>query len=280
MNKLRILSVLLVLFFSIYSCGEDEVSTAINNDNSDYILSSTNKIVKSLPNPSYVTHWLNMPDVKFDANILSPVKNANHYETNYSMAINLGVYSADLIYSTFYEHKQITIKYISAVKILAEGLGISNFIEQSDIVKLEENVYEIDSVKVLVDRIFLSSNKILNDNNRPEIALLVEVGAWVESMYISMQLSKQSNSINKVLVEQLSSQYNTLSAIIKALKKFSHIKQINSIYFCMKEIHNIYDKIFRKTGKNPKITPELFMSLYDEVNDVRKRYITSYYRIK
>ena len=283
------INIIFILLF--FSCTVD------NNKNEDIIFSSKNLILKSsidvfksMPSPIETAKIISETKVEFNKQILNPVSNVPYYETSSSMALNLGVYCADISYTCFYEQKDITFKYLSAIKTLADGLGISKSIDKKDIIKIEDNLYNKDSIKVIIQNIFFSSGQYLNENNSPEKALLVEVGAWIEGLYIAMQLSTQSIHINKELVDRIAQQSNSLDMVIISLENYSDYVEINDILKDMKRLKMIYNKMKVKTAKKIstktetdntndiiknneiKVTPEVFMNLYNEINTIRNTY--------
>ncbi len=279
----------LIFIITFISCGGESSVTeheAIDEVSQNYVLTSTMEVFKTLPSPIETAQLIKETGVKFDEKILNPARNAPYYETSYSMALNLGVYCADLSYTSFYDQKQITMDYLGAVKSLADGLGINELIKKEDLLTLEANIYNKDSIKQLVHDVFFSSGEFLNDNNRPEIALLVEVGGWIEGLYIAMQLAKQSGHINKELVDRVAEQRNSLLLVVESLENFSNIKSVNEVLIDMLKLRDIYDKMLAPKNeehdsnkvlnltKNSKahVTPEIFMSLYHQINNTRNGY--------
>ncbi|MDF1550122.1 MAG: hypothetical protein P1P88_20015 [Bacteroidales bacterium] len=283
------ISLIFFLTFQFFSCGSDNQVTdneVVDDLSQNNILFSTIEVFKTLPSPVETAELIQKTGVKFDENILNPVKNSPYYETSYSIALNLGVYCADLSYTTFYDQKQITMEYLSAVKAMADGLGLVEMIKKDDLLKLEDNLYDRDTIKSLIHDVFLSSGEFLNDNNRPEVALLVEVGGWIEGLYIAMQLAKQSGHINKELVDRVAEQRNSLILVISSLENFSNHQQINEVLFDLKDLMKIYDKMVVPEGenfdsnavlmltKNSKayVTPEIFLNLYHQISRIRNSY--------
>jgi hypothetical protein len=263
---------------------EDEVKSEDYNV-SEAVLQSTKEVYKTLPSPVETAELIYKANVKFDEKILNPVQNVPYYITSQSMALNLGIYSADLSFSCLFDQRQVTLDYLNAVKSLTDGLGLVHLISQKDIIKLEDNLYNKDSIKIMVEDLIFNSREFLNDNNRPEIALLVVVGGWVEGMYIAMQLAKQSGNINKELVDRMVEQYQSLLLVIKALDGFKKLPSISGVSDDMNRLKEIYDKmiIVDKTksdsktvnlAKNAKasVTPDLFISLYQEIIKTRNSY--------
>jgi len=283
--------IIIIFILFITSCVADD------SENNDIIFNSKNLILKSslsvfnsIPTPIETAKIISKTKIKFNKQILNPVSNVPYYETSSSMALNLGIYCADISYTSFYDQKDITLKYLSAIKTLADGLGISKSIKTEDIIEIEDNLYNTDSIKIIVQNIFFSSGRYLNENNSPEKALLIEVGAWIEGLYIALQLSAQSIHINKELVDRIAKQSNSLDVVILSLKNYSDYTEINKVLLDMQGLKKIYKTMKIKTGKkisktidensindtvkNDKIriTPKVFINLYNEINKIRNSY--------
>jgi len=288
--KTTIISLSLLMALILYTCAsnnnqdEEEIETE-EYSVPDAILQSTKQVYKTLPSPVETAELIFQSKVQFDEKILNPVQNVPYYITSQSMALNLGIYSADLSFSCLFDQRQVTLDYLSAVKTLTDGLGLVHLVSQQDIIKLEDNLYNKDSIKLMVEDLIFNSGEFLNDNNRPEIALLVVVGGWVEGMYIAMQLAKQSGNINKELVDRMVEQYQSLLLVIKALEGFKELTAVEGVLGDMVRLKDIYDKmlITDKTKSNDKtvnlalnananVTPDLFMSLYQEIIKIRNAY--------
>jgi hypothetical protein len=282
------LSLLMLLIF--YTCASNNNQDEGNTESEEYsvpdaILQSTKEVYKTLPSPVETAELIFQSNVKFDEKILNPVQNVPYYITSQSMALNLGIYSADLSFSCLFDQRQVTLDYLNAVKSLTDGLGLVHLVSQRDIIKLEDNLYNKDSIKIMVEDLIFNSGEFLNDNNRPEIALLVVVGGWVEGMYIAMQLAKQSGNINKQLVDRMVEQYQSLLLVIKALDGFKKLTSIEGVLADMNRLKDIYDKMIITDNKksnsktvnlaqnaNANVTPDLFMSLYQEILKIRNSY--------
>ena len=188
-------------------------------------------------------------------------------------------------YISYYNQKQLTLEYLSAIKILADNLGIINTMNREDIVKLEDNIFNQDSLRIVLEDIFFSSGKYLNENNQPEMALLIQIGGWLEGMYIAMQLATQSIEINKELVDRIVEQRESLDMVIKSLENYSDYEVIYDIHKDMLNLQKIYNKTIipeqdttvNKTNNladkaKANVTPDIFISLYKEINKIRNSY--------
>jgi hypothetical protein len=277
-----------IIFINACSSGNQQNEPEQNNEQikvNDAILKSTREVYKTLPSPVETAEMIYKANVKFDQKILNPVQNVPYYITSQSMALNLGIYCADLSFSSLFDNTQVTLDYLNAVKTVTDGLGLIHLIKQQEVINLEENLYNKDSIKIMVEDLIYNSGEFLNENNRPEIALLVVVGGWVEGMYIAMQMAKQSGHINKILVDRLVDQYKSLLLVIKALEDFKNLSSVEGVLDDMYRLKAIYDKMIitdnQKVDSNltnlaqnarAVVTPDLFLSLYHEILKIRNGY--------
>ena len=117
---------------------------------------------------------------EYNPEILNPVENISRYTTTKSMALNLGIYSTNLSYASLFDQTQASIRYMTASKRLAEGLGILNAIDNSIIQRLEENVNNREVIMDIISESFLNTNSILEENDRVAVGSIILVGGWIE----------------------------------------------------------------------------------------------------
>ncbi len=282
------LLIILVIISGFFACNEQattENQTGIEIIQNTKVLKSVNEVFETLPSPMETSELIVQADVKFNDRILNPVRNVPYYETSKSLALNLGIYCADLSYVSHYDQKQLTMEYLSAIKTLADNLGIIQVMSKNDIIMLEDNIYNQDSIRIIIKDVFFSSNEYLNESNRPEMALLVQVGGWIEGLYIAMQLATQSIEINKELVDRIVEQKVSLNLVLKSLKNYSDYAGIDDVYMDMLQLQKIYNKTnvydsdsIQNSSDNltdqseANVTPEIFISLYKGINKIRNDY--------
>ncbi len=131
---------------------------------------------------------------KYSGEFLNSPKNLNNYNTNFKKALNLGVYGADVGYVTVYDQSQDALKYMSAIRKLSDDLGISGAFSESMLKRFEANFGKKDSLMSMIGAAYRSSDAFLKTNDRNDVGGLVLVGGWVESLYFSTQIAKNSNS--------------------------------------------------------------------------------------
>ncbi len=286
----KLITILLFLSFFNQSCFEtenddDEIADL---DSVNYVLNQTRNIFYSLPSPLETIEIIKKTGIKYNESLLNPPEKLNNYSTNKSMAINLGIFGADLSYASLFEQRQTTLKYMATMKKLADNLGVLGAIEPKDLKRLEENINNKDSIMDIIADTFLGSDIYLNKNNRPEIAIMVSLGGWIESLYIAIKLSEKSQTINKELIDRILEQRLSLELVIKSLETYKYKEEVAVLIKDISQLQDIYKKIVvskTKTVKDPEtgvaklktvteinLTDENFAELYDKVIEIRNSY--------
>lgn len=265
----------------------EELSTA---DIAEQGVKTARQIFYSLPSPLETAMILKRSGVDYNSEILNPVENLPRYTTTKVMALNLGIYSTDLSYASLYDQTQASIKYMTASKKLAEGLGILNAIDNTVIERLEENVNNRDVIMDIISETFLNTNSFLEENDRIAIGAIILVGGWIEGLYIATALVDNAKSADFELVERIIDQKMSLSNIIKLLEQHGDNSDVQAVLSDVKELGMVYDKIQISVsqvevindashvatlrGKNVvSVDPKVFQELKDKTNEIRNKYI-------
>ena len=222
-RTLKIYSAVVVTAVAIMSCASDkgrdervrvDADEVISDSNAVYGVQTAKQIFYSLPSPLETALILKRSGAVYNEEILNPVENISRYNTNKSMALNLGIYSTDLSYASMFDQTQASIKYMSASKKVAEGLGILNAIDNSVIQRLEENVNNREVIMDIISETFLNTNSILEENDRVAVGAIILVGGWIEGLYIATSLIEDVHKADNELVERIIDQKLSLGTVI------------------------------------------------------------------
>jgi hypothetical protein len=246
----------------LYSCGsggsKEPTMPAIEITDIDEAtlqdVKEAEKIFYSLPSPLESAMLIKSAGALFNETLLNPVSAADRYATNRAMALNLGVYTCDLSFSSLYDQTQLVIDYMNAAKKMADGLGILDAINEETIYRLEENVNNRDVIMDIVSETFLNSNSYLEDNEQPAIASMVLVGGWIEGLYIATQLVDMESFDSDKLVGRIIDQKLSVGIMLKLLEDNNQHPAIDELIESMNSLKKIFDKINISTTK---ITPEI-----------------------
>jgi hypothetical protein len=177
----------------IFSCGGDK-SKEGENSGDDLADTDTVKAVAlnvggelfSVPSPIQTALLIQKSGVTYDKAILNPGNKNGQYASDFTQALNLGIYGADLGYVSMYSQTQDALGYLAAVKQIADKLGVSAAFDQQTMKRINDNISNKDSMLVLVGIAYRASDSYLKTNKRTEISSLILTGGWIESMHFSM----------------------------------------------------------------------------------------------
>ena len=182
-------------------------------------IQKSGKVFYTIPSPLELTSIIKKAGAKYDNSVLNSTKNISNYVTQTSMALNLGVYGADLSYASIFEQTQETMHYFAAAKKLADALGITAAFGESTITRIQNNINNRDSLVAIISDSYWETDAYLKENKRSSTSGLVVAGGWLEGLYISTKLAEKTEN-NKEIVSRIGEQKLTLTNLIAMLKSF------------------------------------------------------------
>lgn len=273
---------------------EKEIIRSVSID--DQLLDDFNKsklIFYSLPSPLETAMLIKRAGATYDPELLNSLGNISRYNTNLKMALNLGIYSADMSYSSLFDQTQSTLNYMGNARQLAERLGVMEAIDEHTIRRLEENMNNRDVVMDIISETFMNSNAYLTEQDRPAIAVMVLVGGWIEGLYIATQLTNGSLDSNPRLVDRIVYQKLSLQTVLSLLESHQSNPDISYLIDRMQELKDIYDEVKIVTTSNVQaethpeqgmtilrseaetfITKETFKKLVTKVQEIRSEFVS------
>jgi hypothetical protein len=229
----------------------------------------------------------------FDPEILNPLENRSRYNTNLKMALNLGVYSADMSYASLFDQTQTTIEYMGNARELADELGIMGAIDEATIKKLEENMNNRDVVMDIISETFMNSNAYLSENNRPAISVMVLAGGWIEGLYLAASLTDGSVENNEKLVERILYQKLSLVTLLNMMEGYRDHPDVEKLINQFKKLEEVFDRVTLVTTSNLetdtdtsdqittikadgeiRVSPEDFEVLCERIEELRNDFIS------
>ena len=163
-------------------CGSDSTKDADDLppvDSTQTTILNLNGEIFSIPSPIQTAFLIKNSGAAYTKDILNEASKSSQYSTNFSKALNLGIYGADLGYVTIYDQTQDAIGYLNSAKKLADELGVSGAFDAQTINRFTKNLGNRDSMLVLVGVAYRSSDAYLKNNDRNDVSGLVLAGGWV-----------------------------------------------------------------------------------------------------
>ncbi|PLX15049.1 MAG: hypothetical protein C0599_17525 [Salinivirgaceae bacterium] len=258
----RLLTITTLSIAVIISCGQDK-SKKIEKDlanesqqKAEQLKKDFNKakqVFYSLPSPIETAMLIKRSGVDYDENLLNPLENQSKYVSSYKLAMNLGVYSANISYASIFNQNQTSIKYMAAAKKLAENLGILDAIDQQTVERLENNINNRDSLMDIISETFMNSDSFLKENGRPETASLLIAGGWIEGLFLATQHAKLSPD-NEEIIDRITDQKISLQSLIKLLDGYKENKNVAMALENLIKINKIYENFTMVTTDMKSVT--------------------------
>lgn len=236
--------------FLLVNCNDSEdtlvskknaTDTTQNNAKPDISAEVINDIIQSIPSPLEMASMLKDNNQAYDVTLLNQTSNLEKYNTNYKMAFNVGVYSADLGYINIYEKTFSAMEYLNAVRKLSDGIKVGQFFDFETLKRLATNNKNYDSLIFISTENFNKMDQHLRTQNRSELSVLMISGAWLEGVNIACQVAKRKP--NKDLVEKIGFEKINLDNILLILNAYKSDKYFAQIVSQFEKLKQIYSKI-------------------------------------
>ncbi|MCK5823649.1 MAG: hypothetical protein KAG95_06570 [Bacteroidales bacterium] len=216
------------------------------------------RIFYNVPSPIEMAHLTQKAGVRYNSSLLNPTDNVENYSTTTDLALNLGVYGADLSYCRLYDQIQQSIDYLSAIRTIIEELKIPQEKASISINKLENNVNNRDTLLQIISDTYGNADLYLKENNRESTAALIIFGGWIEALYISTKML-DSNNPNHEIMCRIAEQKYSLDNLIKLLSSLNDKRTESFLSVMMPNLKNLeleFNKINISQGKYEVLTDE------------------------
>ncbi|RZT96521.1 hypothetical protein EV201_1159 [Ancylomarina subtilis] len=266
---------------------ENLVASSVKAEHESGTIFHFNNILFSLPSPYQISLILHESGISYNKELLNTTNKASDYVTNFSRAINFGVYGVDLGYINIYQQTQDAASYFAVLKILSLDLGIYKVLNQETVNRIETNIDNRDSLMVIVSETYRNVDKFLKNNKREDTGALILAGGWIESVYVLTQEMK--NNPHPDLMQRIAEQKRPLENLIKLLVPYAEnsenykflIENLIDLAYTFDEIIEEYEYIpsidFPKkklTIVNSKskliITPKLTSVITEKIDKLHK----------
>jgi hypothetical protein len=268
LNNCTYLIVALGLMMFISSCGgpneeavqeEEGISTeedATNEFESESMsVNKAGKVFYMIPSPLELSSIIKDAGASYDKSVLNSTDYVSNYVTSGSQALNLGVYGADLSYSSIFEQTQETVQYFNSAKTLADELGITSAFGKSTVERIQNNLNNRDSMIAIISDSYWEADAYLKENSRSNTSALVIAGGWIEALYISTKLAEKSDNSDEIL-SRIGEQKLTLNNLVPMLEKFQG-PDVNEVITSLQELQNAFNAVeITYTRKDPTTDEE------------------------
>jgi hypothetical protein len=182
------------------------------------------KIFHALPSPVEMADLIKKTGSSFDKTYLNDPANVSKYVTSAQQAMNLGIYGADLSYTSIFEQDRQSLNYLDAVQEIANALDVGAAIDKKVFDRLKEN------------------------ESREETSALVVAGGWLEGLHLA---GKHYVPGNIELHERIAEQKYALENLVNLMNTYDNAS-LDGIKIDLKEIQALYADVEIIKGKTTK----------------------------
>lgn len=248
---MRLLQLFILFVFIVFFSGctnsnkKSELTTQI--EDIDITQDSTQevairKVFFNLPSPIELTQTILASRSAFNSAFLNPEDKVNNYTSSSKLALNFGVYGADLCYCRVYDQLQESISYLAAIRKISDKLQIPEDEGSETIKRIEESIEDRDLIFEIIADTYASADGYLKENERDLTATLILIGGWVEGMYFSVNINNDADSKNRLDIN-IAEQKFALQNLMKLIADYSDnsiISELNPLFI---ELSNVYEGI-------------------------------------
>lgn len=296
MNKAaaRISFVCLMGVLILSGCGEDPeidvVDVNVEEDTTiDDRVENVQKIFYSIPSPVQTVQLLQNSGATYDPDLVNdPEKFSSYLISEKKMALNLGVFGADLSYNSVFDRTEENMFTFQACDKLAEELSLSEAFDEQLFSRVEENYNYRDSMIDIISDSYWTADDYLRENKRHNVAAMIIVGGWVEGLYIA---TKMATSGDEAIVHRVAEQKYSLGNLIDLVKSYQTDTELDDLLADLMYLQESFDKVTidytsgetthdHETGitmiggsNDITISPEVLAEIDERVSEIRNRYI-------
>lgn len=241
---------LLLIVAFLFSCNEspknnaNEVSKlAPSVDREEKEEQQIKQIFYNVPSPVEMAQIIQNAGAVYNKELLNPYSNVDNYITTEDLALNLGVYGADLSYNRIFDQMQESLNYLVAIRKISDQLKIPQDEGSFAINRFEENIENRDSLLKVISETYANADIYLKENQRESTATLIVFGGWIEALYIATNLVNQE-SPDIAIMQSIAEQKFSLETIIKLTNIYNdELLVIQELEPHIKDLEKAFDKI-------------------------------------
>jgi len=220
---------------------EQQLKSAMTIDSSE-CEATVKRIFFNLPSPVEITQTLLKTEEPFNSDLLNSADNLEKYNTSSSLALNFGIYGADLCYCRVYDQLQEAINYLSVIKKVTEKLQIPEEEGSETINRIEQSLENRDSIFYIISDTYARADSYLKENERDMTASLILAGAWIEGMYFATTLASEPDAKDDIINNIVDQKY-TVANLVNLLNTYNETPEVSSLIDDFNKVQDIYNSI-------------------------------------
>ena len=237
------------------SCRSDRSGTQQNIDRDDSSMNKTLEEINEIknvyhlcPSPSEMLEDFDVTNLEFDKKLPNPVKFADRYLDDRTIAINLGVYASDLAYCALFGRHEQAINLLEVIHNSAGKIQLSGATQRQLANRVKQNIESLDSLYKISNEAFIDMLQFCEKNQRYNAMVLISTGAFIESLYLAIKMAGAYNPDN-YLVQHLADQKFVIDNLMAHAGSYSEDPSVAWTIKILKPVKDIYDRLEGSVSK-------------------------------
>ena len=209
------------------------------------------------PTPGELIAVIDEGQLSFDNKLMNPTENLSKYIDTKSRNLNLGIYMADMAYAAFFSRRTKVLNYLEVIGQLSNYLLISSQIKENLVNDFTENIDDFDSIYHFTNVYYYDIMNELEANNNQNAMTLIIAGAYIECIYIALNLAGDYEE-NSALIQKVAEQKYAFNNLVKSCDLHKNNRNLAAILVYLKDIQAIYNRVRLTEGTKREIirTPD------------------------
>lgn len=267
---------LIISSLFLVSCGgsEEEViqEEIIIEDPTEDIITTDDATIYMLPSPLQIAELFKSAGLTYIGDLTNPKENAAKINTKYDQKLNFGVYSADMAYCIMNNQTQESINYLKVLKDLSEKLWMTDILHSMGLSdRLEANIGNEDSLTYIMADMQMEMDGYLDENDLGSAGAVIFAGAWVETMYLGVQVNNSEK--NEQLISRLSEQSVVLDGLIGSIKQGNEENEYSDLISDLEKINAHFDAFDEESEEAFVLSEEALTNLSHDIVEVRTKIV-------
>ena len=225
-----------------------EKITAIEN------MEEVKDVYYRFPSPDEMLNFIDREKLTFDDELTLPVDYSKGYLDSKSQALNLGVYTADLAYISLFQRQKESLLYFQVIYGLSEKLRIASAFDPNMVIRYQDNIKNVDSLKALADEALEDISNYLVRNDKEKVFAVISIGGFIESLYIAFKLCGDFSPDN-IIVQRISDQKLVLENLVNYSLEFAGDQNVSDAIRLIHSVRAVYNQLIT-TSTETKVTKD------------------------
>ena len=207
----------------------------------------------SIPSPIQSAKLFKELELPYDQQSIHSADDLGNYTTSSKKALNLGIYGADLGYTSLYGQEQDARGLLGAVNKLCGDLDLLGAVDDILVERFITNLDTPDSLIHVIADFYSVGDQYLKDNDRSDIAGLVLAGGFIEALYLTTTYADDNEKVQQRIAEQKT----VVNNLVKILEQDQDNVEVSSVLEDLinleAEFENIeYEYIYARPVTDPE----------------------------